>query len=202
MGAMVKATMDFFNFLGHPYLLRFLNRTRIFLGGGFILFLLYHADPEKSLFWYALLFTFAGESIQIWAASSLEKNRVFSPRGPYSLVRNPMYFGRFFVLGGLLLLDPHIWLLFFYGIAYFLYIKVRVEREEQRLKDLFGKPYQRYLKSVPRFFPNPWRSCRGYGELFFFHWELVIENREHRNFFGLIIFYSIVYWRLYLFHSA
>ncbi|MEW6666353.1 MAG: isoprenylcysteine carboxylmethyltransferase family protein [Thermodesulfobacteriota bacterium] len=175
---------------------RFLSRTRFILGGGFFALLLYHAHPGPGLFWLASSVSITGELIQVWAASSLEKNTVFHPRGPYVLVRNPMYFGRFFVIGGLLLLDPHQWLLSLYGIVYFGYIQVRVGGEEDRLRSIFGKPYLEYLERVPRFLPACLNPYRGYEDLVFFRWQLVIKNREHRNLLGLVAFYALVHWRL------
>ena len=50
-----------------------------------------------------------GELIQLWCFASLDKNADLAARGPYALVRNPMYLGRFFIIGGfLLLLDRRI----------------------------------------------------------------------------------------------
>lgn len=197
-GSLNRMLKKFEDLLRRPGLHRFLNRSRIFIGAGFFFFWWYHVDPSRASFWVSLLVAFSGELVQIWSASCLDKNRTFAPRGPYALVRNPMYVGRFFVIGGVLLLDPRAWLLLLFGIVYYLYLRVRVEGEERRLKELFGAPYEKYLETVPRYFPTPWHFCRDYGPLLFFRWSLVFQNREHRNFLGLCIFYLVTYWYLNL----
>ena len=45
-----------------------------------------------------------GELIQLWCFASLDKNATLTVRGPYTMVRNPMYLGRFFILLGFLML--------------------------------------------------------------------------------------------------
>ena len=53
----------------------------------------------------AFLVSLFGEAIQLWSFASLVKNEQLTARGPYVLVRNPMYLGRYFILlGGIMLL--------------------------------------------------------------------------------------------------
>ena len=48
----------------------------------------------------ALGISLFGQLIQTWCFASLVKNRELSVRGPYKLVRNPMYLGRYFLIFG------------------------------------------------------------------------------------------------------
>ena len=52
-----------------------------------------------------------GEAIQLWCFASLDKGRTLAFNGPYALVRNPMYLGRYFILLGGLMLLGNAWLL-------------------------------------------------------------------------------------------
>jgi len=96
----------------------------------------------------------AGLAIQLWCFASLDKNSDLAARGPYALVRNPMYLGRFFIIGGFLLLLGQPWILLPYAVGYWLYMDSRVGREEARLRQLFGESYARYCAEVRRFVPG------------------------------------------------
>lgn len=96
----------------------------------------------------------AGLAIQLWCFAALDKNSDLAARGPYALVRNPMYLGRFFIIGGFLLLLGQPWILLPYAVGYWLYMDSRVGREETRLRQLFGESYRRYCEQVRRFVPG------------------------------------------------
>ena len=74
--------------------------------------------------------------------------------GLFKFVRNPMYlaiftdiFGGFFIFGHLLI--------FVYAIVFFVFIHLYVILvEEPKLKERFGKEYEKYTKSVPRWIPK------------------------------------------------
>jgi protein-S-isoprenylcysteine O-methyltransferase Ste14 len=82
-----------------------------------------------------------GELIQLWSFASLDKNSDLAIRGPYALVRNPMYLGRYFILLGFLMLLGAWWVLVVYTVVYWLYMDTRVEREEAHLRPIFGPRY-------------------------------------------------------------
>ena len=77
-----------------------------------------------------------GELIQLWSFASLDKNSDLAIRGPYALVRNPMYLGRYFILLGFLILLGAWWVLVVYSVVYWFYMDTRVEREERTCADL------------------------------------------------------------------
>ena len=62
-----------------------------------------------------------GELIQLWSFASLDKNSDLAIRGPYALVRNPMYLGRYFILLGFLMLLGAWWVLVVYTVIYWFY---------------------------------------------------------------------------------
>lgn len=77
--------------------------------------------------------------------------------GIYNHIRNPIYLGMYFIIGGwtFLLLDGLMLILFFMYVIgmYFLVLD-----EEKTLLDHFGDQYSRYLQQTGRFFPKLKRS--------------------------------------------
>jgi len=59
---------------------------------------------------YVVLVSVLGEAIQLWSFASLVKNEQLTARGPYVLVRNPMYLGRFFLILGIALLFGNVYI--------------------------------------------------------------------------------------------
>jgi protein-S-isoprenylcysteine O-methyltransferase Ste14 len=120
----------------------------------------------------------AGELIQLWCFASLDKNSALAARGPYAMVRNPMYLGRFFIIGGFLLLLGQPWILLPYALGYWLYMDARVAREEARLRRIFGESYERYCAHVRRFVPGRPRA----GEpVAYWNWTLLRQNNGPLN---------------------
>ena len=74
--------------------------------------------------------------------------------GLFKYVRNPMYLAIFAdILGGFFIFG-HL-LLFVYAIVFFTFIHLFVVFvEEPKLKERFGKEYEEYTKSVPRWIPK------------------------------------------------
>jgi len=71
-------------------------------------------------------------------------------RGIYLSSRNPIYLGYLSILFGEYLIFGHL-LLFFYAVLVFSFICYYVIKiEEPKLKERFGKSYELYCRSVPR----------------------------------------------------
>jgi protein-S-isoprenylcysteine O-methyltransferase Ste14 len=80
--------------------------------------------------------------------------RQFVASGPYRYVRNPMYWGAFWVIvgAGLVLRSPAILLL---ALAFWLFFHVFVlVYEEPALMSKFGESYERYRREVRRWLPR------------------------------------------------
>lgn len=108
--------------------------------------------------------------------------------GMYSIVRNPLYLGNYFVFIGVSLLSQcwEVILLnhFLFAAAYIPIICV----EENFLRDKFGEVYFEYSDRVPCFIPrfsqwispkNPWS------------WRMVLR-REHDTWFGVVLAYFLI----------
>ena len=124
-----------------------------------------------------------GEAIRIWSSGHIGKDEWLTVDGPYSLSRNPLYLGNFFLGLGVSVMgrSPAILLLFLIGF-YFIY-KPTIESEEKKLGQKFGADYIAYCNRVPRFFPSPWRWRVVWGR---FEWRRVLGHREHHTWLGIV----------------
>jgi protein-S-isoprenylcysteine O-methyltransferase Ste14 len=82
------------------------------------------------------------------------KSKVLCQDGPYSICRNPLYLFSFLGAMGVVIASNRILVIIgFASISCFYYFLV-VKSEEKRLAQLFGRKYENYCSTVPRFRPN------------------------------------------------
>lgn len=112
-----------------------------------------------ALAWGAgLALLFAGMALRIWAQSYIH-HRLKLPLelttgGPYQLVRNPLYIGNAAVCASATFFARLPWLAPFVLLWCFAVYSAVVRYEEGWLRELYGGPYERYLRQVPRWFPR------------------------------------------------
>jgi protein-S-isoprenylcysteine O-methyltransferase Ste14 len=99
-----------------------------------------------------------GAAFRWWATLYIggRKHRELVTTGPYSICRNPLYFGTMLLTLSVALFLHSI--IFTVGIvvATIFYLQVTVPYEEAQLGRLYGDPFTDYCARVPRFLPNPW----------------------------------------------
>ena len=175
--------------LTHRALRRFLVKTRFLLALVLIVPLARYMRPE----WLpaALGVSLFGQLIQTWCLASLVKNRELSVRGPYLMVRNPMYLGRFFLILGFVLLLGNPWIIAAYVAVYYTYMYLRVKGEERRLRRAYTEDFDAYCRKVRRFLPSFGRL--GDRAVWFFDKEMFLENHGHWNILLTILAYAAVY---------
>lgn len=102
--------------------------------------------------------------------------------GIYSVTRNPLYLGNFFMVLGVTIFVRVWWCPVIYAMAFWLYYERIIMAEEFFLRKKFGKFYDSYSIRTPVFIPNfkLWEkpelalSCRN------------ILKREYPGFFGVV----------------
>ena len=139
--------------------------------------LMFEAHPTPVSFLSGVVLILAGEAIRIWAAGHLEKNRELTTSGPYAYLKNPLYFGTFWIMLGFFLISRAFFLMAV-GLVGFLiyYAPYKKRREGKRLLDRFGERWENYDRAVPDYFPRvtPYER-RGRRRWSF---PLVLENDE------------------------
>ncbi len=75
--------------------------------------------------------------------------------GPYSIMRNPLYFFSMIAAAGVGAQTGSIAAALFFAFMCWAAFMIVIRREEAFLSARFGQPYLDYLASTPRFFPNP-----------------------------------------------
>jgi protein-S-isoprenylcysteine O-methyltransferase Ste14 len=56
------------------------------------------ARPTQATIAAGLIFVIIGEAVRFWAAGHLIRKKELATSGPYAYVRDPLYFGRLFLL--------------------------------------------------------------------------------------------------------
>lgn len=107
-----------------------------------------------SLAW--ILFA-AGAFFRFWSTLYVggRKRRVVVAEGPYSICRNPLYVGSFLLGISGALFAKSLTLAFGIALTSLVYAMGAVPAEERYLLKRLGGDYQRYLDTVPRYWPNP-----------------------------------------------
>ena len=95
-----------------------------------------------------------GVALRSWAVGILKKDAELTTRGPYRLIRNPLYVGSFLMMFGFCaLVGNPINLLIVIPMVVIYSVKVR--QEERLLASLFGADWVEYERTTPRFVPRP-----------------------------------------------
>jgi protein-S-isoprenylcysteine O-methyltransferase Ste14 len=190
----IHAVQDLF---ANEVLRRVLYRTRYLL----FLFLLVPLAlfMKPALLGPALFVSLVGQLIQTWCFASLVKNRELTTRGPYHVVRNPMYLGRFFLILGFVLLPGSLPVLAAFTVLYVVYMVSRVRREERRLARVFGERYGAYCRNVKRFVPSLRRLAD--PEVWCFDRRAFLENHAHWNIVLTVAAYGILWIQWEILHA-
>lgn len=90
--------------------------------------------------------------IGLYRGENVKANSL-ATHGPYSLMRNPLYFGNFIIGLGWSILAGIKGVIIFMLCFYVLYVLVIIPHEENFLLSKFGTDYENYCNRVKRFWP-------------------------------------------------
>ena len=82
------------------------------------------------------------------------KNQTLITQGPFSVMRNPLYFFSFVGVCGIAFATAQIILMVAVPMLFLLLMHRLMQREEAFLKERFGQGYQQYRERTPRFVPR------------------------------------------------
>lgn len=155
---------------------QFVSHYRIVTSAAFGALFLLLADPTVRSFLVGLPLVILGELMRTWSSGHIRKDHALATDGPYSLTRNPLYFGSFVLGLGFALMANRWSVLFGFVLLFGLIYDATIEDEEHKLLKQFGEAFAGYCREVPRFFPrmSGWRRAP-------FQWGLVRKHRELRT---------------------
>lgn len=137
------------------------------------------------------------------AAGHLQKNRELATTGPYSVTRNPLYFGSALLAAGFAIAGGS-WADAAMVIAYFAVFYYAVMRnEEEDLRKRFGTAFDEYAQRVPLFFPRPLARASAPSPVTSFaaknfSWTLYRRNREYNALVGTLVGMGLLWLRMWL----
>jgi protein-S-isoprenylcysteine O-methyltransferase Ste14 len=110
---------------------------------------------------FGALFVTLGETLRLWgvAAAGSETRRrsravhKLVTHGPFAWMRNPLYFGNFFIWSGFSVIAGLNWFLPVAALLFMLEYTPIVRYEEAVLEATFGDEYLRYKARTPRWLP-------------------------------------------------
>lgn len=117
-------------------------------------------DSWRELSWEILAWSLliGGTVVRFWATAYIggHKGKTLVCEGPYSLCRNPLYFGTFLITLSIPAFLHS--LIFALGVAAAssVYLWTTVRAEEMVLRQRLGEEYAEYCRRVPRFWPKLW----------------------------------------------
>ena len=93
---------------------------------------------------------------RIWASLYIEGNKTKNliTAGPFSMVRNPLYFFSLVMLLGFSLALKAIYLPLALLLIFVLFHIPTIANEERKLRNNHGEKFENYMKSTPRLLPN------------------------------------------------
>ncbi len=116
-----------------------------------------------------------GESLRLWAAGHLEKEREVTSSGPYRWVRHPLYVGSALLGVGFVIAARHALVALFVVLYLSIWLSAAVRLEETVLRAKFGDEYGRYVDGAD--VPTPRR----------FSLDRVRRNREPKTVLGVVV---------------
>ena len=155
---------------------------------------LYLAEPNaKSIFIGFFLIT-GGMFFRSWSSGYINKDNELATDGPYSLTRNPLYFGNFILGLGIAVAGNNIYTYIIFFVYYLFFFPFLMVIEHRRMKSRFGHDYREWARKSNIFFPKI-KKIKALN----FNISYYMKNREYRVlFFSLCVIAILIlkYFRL------
>jgi protein-S-isoprenylcysteine O-methyltransferase Ste14 len=110
----------------------------------------------------------------------------------YSITRNPLYLGNFFMALGCVLMVGNIMATLLFVVVFWFYYERIIFTEEQFLSEKFGESYRQWAQKTPIFFPTSLKNYKTSGKKFDYKRVLIQEKNGVLCLFA--IFFSFELW--------
>ena len=127
-----------------------------------------------------------GTFVRLYASGFVMKNKELATRGPYALVRHPLYTGNIVVLVGFSIAGATLWGLPLALVFFWFYYPTAIEYEDRKLRRLFGQQWEQWAAQVPALAPR----LGNVGGIGGGSWTLAKSMRQNGE--GIIAVYTLV----------
>ena len=150
-------------------------RYRSVVGILCLITILYLAEPSPRSVTIGFFLIIAGMFFRGWASGYINKDKELATNGPFSLTRNPLYFGNFILGLGIAVAGNNIYSYTIFFAFYLLFFPFLMALEHKRMKKKFGKGYEEWAKNSNSFFPKI-KKIKNHD----FNITFYMQNREYR----------------------
>lgn len=158
-----------------------LIKYRSLIGIVCLVVVLWLATPNAGAIFIGFFFLMVGMFFRAWSSGYIDKDRELATEGPYSLTRNPLYFGNLLIGAGIAIGSNNWVTALICAVYYLFFFTFLIAIERKRMKARFGPRYEKWAKGANLFFPKIKKV-----EKFNFNIALYMKNREYR-----VLFYSL-----------
>ena len=117
-----------------------------------------------------------------------QKAKRLNTTGMYSITRNPLYLGNFFIILGIVMFTQSLLAIITIILVFWIYYERIIFAEEQFLQKKFGKKFLQWANNTPIFIPN-FKNYRAPDLSFSLK---NIFKREYTGFFIIILTFTVV----------
>jgi protein-S-isoprenylcysteine O-methyltransferase Ste14 len=157
-------------------------KYRAFVGIVCLIVVLILAKPSNTSILVGFFLILTGMFFRAWSAGYINKDRELAKDGPYSLTRNPLYFGNLILGSGIAVASNQKWAYIIFGAYYILFFTFLMWVEHRRMQDKFGSEYAEMAKRTNVFFPRIGRVANANFNISYY-----MKNKEYR-----VLFYSLL----------
>jgi protein-S-isoprenylcysteine O-methyltransferase Ste14 len=129
-------------------------KYRSFVGIVCLIAILYLSEPSPRSVAIGFFLILAGMFFRAWASGYINKDTELATKGPYSLTRNPLYFGNFILGLGVAVAGNNLYSYVIFFAYYILFFPFLMILEHGRLKKQFGDRYISWADRSHSFFPK------------------------------------------------
>ncbi|MEA3448561.1 MAG: isoprenylcysteine carboxylmethyltransferase family protein [Bacteroidota bacterium] len=115
--------------------------------------------------------------------------------GLYSLIRNPLYVGNYFMWLSIAMLTGNICMIFVFSLVFWIYYERIVFAEEEFLRRKFGEAYLTWTEEVPPFLPKHFKYSKPAMD---FSWKKVLRKEKNGIFALFLVFLVFLSVEAYL----
>lgn len=131
-----------------------------------------------------------GLLIRAAAAGHLRKREALAHTGPYARTRNPLYLGSAFLAAGFAVASWSVLVTVLLALYFGLFYAQAMRREEWELREAYGKAFDDYATTVPRFWPRFAAGTAASGSKFSF--SQYVRNREYQAAIGAVLLIAVL----------